>query len=97
MAVRAASGREPVIVGKPYPGLAEGLERSTGIPAAETLFVGDRLDTDIDFGLKAGMQTVLVLTGVSSREDLVEGAPRPHHVLEDLQSLPALLEELGAV
>jgi 4-nitrophenyl phosphatase len=94
-AVQAATGQEPVIIGKPHAGLVDSLRISTGVGPAETLLVGDRLDTDIDFGLRSGMQTVLVLTGVTARGDLVEGVPLPDHVLEDLRQLPGLLDGLN--
>lgn len=100
-AVATASKTEPVLMGKPGPALGEVLASVTGIPAAQTLFVGDRLSTDIAMGRAAGMITVLVLTGVTSEEDLRTVARRgdavvPDHVLADLTGLRELLDELGA-
>ncbi|MCE5254690.1 MAG: HAD hydrolase-like protein [Actinomycetia bacterium] len=69
-AVATAAGSEPVLMGKPGPALAEVLAAVTGIPAGQTLFVGDRLSTDIAMGRAAGMITALVLTGVTGEEDL---------------------------
>lgn len=69
-AVATAAGREPVLMGKPAPALAEALAALTGIPAAQTLFVGDKLTTDIAMGRQAGMVTALVLTGVTTEADL---------------------------
>lgn len=109
-AVATAVAREPVLMGKPGLALAEVLALVTGIPAAQTLFVGDRLSTDIAMGRAAGMVTALVLTGVTSEEDLkvadvsavadvggvaAEGAVLPDHVLHDLRELPGLLDRLG--
>jgi 4-nitrophenyl phosphatase len=93
-AVETAAGTRAVVIGKPERGLAAALSLDTGIPAAETLFVGDRLDTDIAFGLAAGMQTLLVFTGVTRPEDLAAGGPSPHHLLEDLTGLGRLLDSL---
>ena len=108
-AVATAAQREPVFMGKPGPALAEILASVTRIPAAQTLFVGDRLETDIAMGRQVGMVTALVLTGVTSREDLERarrgaGAPEtkptalrpvmPDYVLKDLSELPSLLDEL---
>jgi len=96
-AVAAAAYREPVVMGKPGLALAETLAAITGVPAAETLFVGDRLSTDIAMGREAGMVTVLVLTGITSEADL-EGARAsgagalPDHVLPGLADLPRLLD-----
>lgn len=65
-AIEAASGLQPIVVGKPETYLIELICREAGIPPAETLVVGDRYDTDIVAGLRAGCQTFQVLTGVSA-------------------------------
>lgn len=99
-AVATAAQKEPVLMGKPSLALAEALAAVTGVAARQTLFVGDRLDTDIAMGREAGMITALVLTGVSTEADVEmarEGAgPVPDHILSDLTELPALLDRLGA-
>ncbi len=108
-AVATAGEAEPVVMGKPGMGMAEVLVSTTGIAAADTLFVGDRISTDIVMGNSAGMTTVLVLTGVTTPHEWDEiqgravssslGAGRddglPDHVLADLRSLPSLLDRLG--
>lgn len=70
-AVRAASGQEPVIIGKPDPFLTQTALDDAGLNASETLVVGDRMDTDIESGRRAGCDTFLVLTGVAT--ELPEG------------------------
>jgi phosphoglycolate/pyridoxal phosphate phosphatase family enzyme len=100
-AVATAAQKEPVFMGKPGLGLAEVLAALTGVPAGQTLFIGDRMSTDIGMGRRAGMITALVLTGVTSPADLeharAEGsADLPDHVLVTLAGLPALLEALTA-
>ncbi len=99
-AVSAASEREPVIVGKPSMTLAETLAAVTHVPAAETLFVGDRLSTDIAMAKAAGMVAALTLTGVTTGEDLWRAEITgewvlPDHVLDSLADLPGLLDQLG--
>lgn len=94
-AVAAATGQEPVAIGKPNLRLADALAASSGVPASRTLFVGDRLDTDITFGVQAGMRTALVLTGVSHREDLAGSRVQPDVVLESMLDFPALLDEVA--
>ena len=91
-AVAAAAGRRPVVAGKPErPLLDQAIER-TG--ATVPLVVGDRLDTDIEAGVRAGLPTLLVLTGVSRPTDLVQAPARmrPTHLAADLAGLlePAL-------
>ena len=63
-AVRACTGVEPFVVGKPKPFLIETILREASLRPAEALVVGDRLDTDIAAGKAAGCPTYLVLTGV---------------------------------
>lgn len=88
-ALRAATGRHPVVVGKPEPALHE--ESVERVGATRPLVVGDRLDTDVLGAVRAGADSLLVLTGVTSREDLL-AAPvgmRPTYVGYDLRSLLA--------
>jgi len=99
-AISVATQREPVLVGKPGLALAEVLATVTGIPAEETLFVGDRLTTDVAMAKEAGMTAALVLTGVTTEEDLWRAEITrewvlPDHVLGSLEELPGLLDLLG--
>jgi glycerol-1-phosphatase len=96
-AVATAAQREPVVMGKPETALAEALASVTGVPAGRTLFIGDRLETDIDMAIAAGMISAMVLTGISTEGDLRDrdGASLPDFVLPDLRALPALLDFLG--
>ena len=64
-----------------------------GAQPAETVMLGDRLDTDILAGERAGMATVLVMTGVSTREDLSSAEALPDVVVSDL---PSLVEAITA-
>jgi len=83
-----ALGRQPdTVVGKPDPGLFALAARERG--AKRPLVVGDRLDTDIEAANRAGMDSLLVLTGVSQADD-VAAAPderRPTYVAKDLSGL----------
>lgn len=87
-ALATALGRQPdVVVGKPEPGLFTAAARRAG--AHRTLVVGDRLDTDIEGAARAGMDTLLVLTGVSRPADVLSAPPsqRPTYVTADLSGL----------
>lgn len=87
-AVRTALGRGPdVVVGKPEPTLLRTAVQRSG--AARPLAVGDRLDTDIEGARRSGMDSLLVLTGVSRPRDLLAAPPRqrPTHVSTDLSGL----------
>jgi len=96
-ALATASGREPVVIGKPESGLAEALVAEAGGRAGSILFVGDKLNTDIEMASRAGMRSALVLTGVTERSELeAPGASQPDFVLETLEELPDLLDRLCA-
>jgi HAD superfamily hydrolase (TIGR01457 family) len=83
--ITTTTGARAEIVGKPFEPLFRMAARVAG--ASRPLVVGDRLDTDIAGANACGWDSVLVLTGVSTREE-VDGSPhRPTHVLEDLRSL----------
>lgn len=85
--VRTATGQDPVIAGKPSrPLFDETFER---IAATRPLMVGDRLDTDIDGAITAEIDSLAVLTGVSSLADFCAAAPghRPSFVADDLSAL----------
>jgi len=83
-AVAVASGREPVVIGKPEPLLLEMALHHLGVPPEEAVMIGDRLDTDIVAGYRAGMMTVLVLTGVSTRDEVPNASVLPDLVLTDM-------------
>lgn len=87
-ALRTALERDPdVIVGKPEPALFAAAARRAD--AARPLVVGDRLDTDIEGAGRAGMDSLLVLTGVTTARDLLNAPPprRPTYVAADLSGL----------
>ena len=87
-ALATALGRDPdLVVGKPAPTLMAEAARRHG--ARHPLMVGDRLDTDIEGAHRAGMDSLLVLTGVSRREELDSAPPeqKPTYVAADLSAL----------
>ena len=91
-----ATGREPVIAGKPEPPLhAESVQR---VGAKRPLVVGDRLDTDIEGGVRGGAATLLVLTGVTRPADaLLAGKQcRPSYIAPDLAGLNVSHPEVTA-
>lgn len=89
-ALVTSTGVTPLTIGKPEPYTVQLILRRAGAAPRECLVVGDRLDTDIAAGRRVGARTALVLTGITSREE-VEAAPpdlRPDLVLDDLRGLP---------
>jgi NagD protein len=87
-AVEASTGvRAEAIVGKPSLHMAATLADRLGVPASETLLVGDRLATDIRMANEAGMASALVLTGASGPEEALASADRPDYVIQHLGEL----------
>jgi len=86
-AVAAASGKEPLVIGKPQPTLFQQAMEIMGTQPQETLCVGDRLETDILGGQNAGCLTALVLGGVSTLEQAQAWQPQPTIIARDLKSL----------
>lgn len=96
--VAAVVGRDPdAYLGKPSEIALEFALDKLGEPAEECLIVGDRLDTDLAMGDRAGMTTVLVLTGVSDRADVSESAIEPDYVIDGLGDIGDVLDSLETV
>jgi arabinose operon protein AraL len=81
-----------LVVGKPSPLIVEVALEQLGLPAGECLMVGDRVETDILMGHRAGMTTALVLTGVTRRADLAHAPAQPDYVLESIAEVPRLFD-----
>ncbi|GAA1942998.1 HAD-IIA family hydrolase [Amycolatopsis minnesotensis] len=93
-ALRAATGAEPVVAGKPASPLLDAAAESCG--ARRPLVIGDRLDTDIAGAVTAEMTSLCVLTGVATPALLLEAAhgERPDHLGRDLSALTEPVEQL---
>jgi NagD protein len=82
--IQAASGVAPFFVGKPNPLLMRTALNYLGVHSEDTVMIGDRMDTDIVAGVNSGMETALVLTGVTQRHEIARFPYRPTHVLESI-------------
>jgi NagD protein len=82
--IEAATGRKAYFVGKPNPLMMRQALRRIGCTREETVIIGDRMDTDIVAGIESEIDTVLVLTGVTTREELPRYAYQPRYVLENV-------------
>lgn len=91
-AVQTCSGVEPIVIGKPNSHMGDMALDLLDLPAEQVLCVGDRLETDILMGARAGMPTALLLTGVSQREDIEHAEARSDYIFDDL---PSLMSALG--
>eukprot|EP00824_Muranothrix_gubernata_P010825 TRINITY_DN23928_c0_g1_i1.p1 TRINITY_DN23928_c0_g1~~TRINITY_DN23928_c0_g1_i1.p1 ORF type:complete len:330 (-),score=62.93 TRINITY_DN23928_c0_g1_i1:79-972(-) len=81
--------REPYIVGKPNTYALDALRDIHNVDLTRACMVGDRLDTDILFGIEGGVKTLLVLTGVSSREEVEakDNTIHPNYIAPALSTL----------
>ena len=87
-AIEASTGAHAeAIVGKPSPHMAAALLERLGVPARDTLLVGDRLATDVRMANEAGMASALILTGATGLEEALGSSDRPDYVIEHLGDL----------
>lgn len=86
-ALVAATGVEPMIVGKPSPVMVESCLSAMGIEPGNAVMLGDRLDTDILAGQRANTRTMLVLTGVHTETDVRQTGIEPDLVIDTLEAL----------
>lgn len=92
-AIAGVAGREPDrVMGKPSDEAIREVRDVFGHSPEECIVVGDRLDTDILLGERGGMDTAVVLTGVTSRADVEAAEVTPDHVLDSVADLPALFD-----
>ncbi len=85
--ISKATGVEPYFIGKPNPMMMRSALNAIEAHSETTAMIGDRMDTDILCGLEAGLQTILVLTGISARADVSRFPYRPSRVLESVADL----------
>jgi len=90
--ITKATGVEPYFVGKPNPLMMRSALNALDVHSETTAMIGDRMDTDVVAGLEAGLATVLVLTGVTRREDTERFSYRASRIVD---SVADLVGELG--
>lgn len=89
--IERITGKRPFYVGKPSPFMMRAGLRQLGVHSGEACMIGDNLQTDVIAGVQSGMETILVLSGVSHAADLELVAYRPDHVVADAFELRRLL------
>jgi 4-nitrophenyl phosphatase len=92
-AVAGTVGRDPDrVLGKPSSEAADAALARLGVPAANCLVVGDRLDTDLAMGQAHGMDTALVTTGVATPADVADSDVDPDHVVDSIADVTRLVD-----
>ncbi len=82
--ISAATGVKPYFIGKPNPLMMRTALRTLGAHSEDSVMIGDRMDTDIVAGIESGLRTILVLTGVTKREQVERFPYRPTWVCESI-------------
>ncbi|NLG49762.1 MAG: HAD family hydrolase [Chloroflexi bacterium] len=85
--IEKASGVSPFFVGKPNPLMMRNALNYLGVHSETTVMVGDRMDTDIIAGVESGMETILVLSGVTCRENVSRYPYQPTHILSSVAEI----------
>jgi len=90
--ITKATGVEPYFVGKPNPLMMRSALNALEAHSETTAMIGDRMDTDIVAGLEAGLETILVLTGVTAAAEAERFPYRPSRIVDSVADLVAELE-----
>ncbi|HSR32030.1 MAG TPA: HAD-IIA family hydrolase [Anaerolineae bacterium] len=85
--IEKATGKAPFYVGKPNPLMMRSALNYLDVHSEDTAIVGDRMDTDVVSGVESGMKTILVLTGVTRREDIEHYPYCPTWVLDSVAEI----------
>ncbi|HAF63127.1 MAG TPA: TIGR01457 family HAD-type hydrolase [Anaerolineaceae bacterium] len=85
--IEKASGKSPFFCGKPNPFMMRSALNHLGVHSEDTVMIGDRMDTDIIAGLQSGMETILVLSGVTSMKDIEQFPYRPHRIASSVREI----------
>jgi len=91
--IELATGRKAYFVGKPNALMMRTGIGMLGVHSSEAAIIGDRMDTDIIAGIETGITTILVLSGVTSREHIEEFPYRPKYIFDDVRDLTSQLTE----
>ena len=85
--IEKASGVSPLFVGKPNPLMMRTALKYLGAHSENTVMVGDRMDTDVIAGVQSGLETILVLSGVTRGEDVARFSYQPTRIVESVADI----------
>ncbi|KAJ3397373.1 hypothetical protein HDU92_008364 [Lobulomyces angularis] len=91
-ALATSLGRKPKVIGKPHQTMMDVIVENYHLNKSKTLMVGDRLNTDIEFGKAGGLQTLLVLTGVTTEAAVRESSTKPDHYISSFGDFAKFLQ-----
>lgn len=85
--IEMATGKKAYFVGKPNPLIMRSALKKLGVDNKDAIVIGDRMDTDVISGLESEIDTLLVLSGIATREDLVKFPYRPKYILNGVADI----------
>lgn len=85
--IEEATGKKAFVTGKPSPVMMRGARKYLGLEAAETTIIGDTMDTDIQGGVQLGYKTILVLSGITKKEALIDYAFKPDVIVNSVREI----------
>ena len=85
--ISKATGVDPYFIGKPNPMMMRSALNAISAHSETAAMIGDRMDTDVLCGLEAGLETILVLSGISSRAEVERYPYRPSRIIESVAEL----------
>lgn len=85
--ITKATGKQPYFAGKPNPLMMRTGLNAIGAHSETSAMIGDRMDTDVLAGLEAGMETYLVLTGLTTRDEIEKYPFRPSRIVDSIADL----------
>ena len=85
--IERITGKKPFYIGKPNEWIMRAALNSIDAHSEDTIIIGDRMDTDIVAGIETGLETILVLTGVTKKEDVIKYPYQPGRVCESIKDV----------
>lgn len=85
--IEMSTGRQAYFIGKPNPLIMRHAREMLGCERGETVIIGDRMDTDVIAGIESGIDTVLVLSGITKESDIDRYPYKPHYILKDVSEI----------
>jgi len=83
----SATGIQPYFIGKPNPLMMRTALNTIGAHSEDSVMIGDNMDTDIVAGIESGMETILVLSGVTARDAVARYPYRPTRIVESVAEI----------
>jgi NagD protein len=85
--IEEATGKKAFVIGKPSPVMMRSARKALGLETAFTTVIGDTMDTDIQGGVSVGYKTILVLSGISKKEELKHYAFKPDMIVDSVNDI----------